>query len=106
MEAKRDLGRRLKTLRKRAALTQEDLAERAGLNPKYISGIERGRENPTLDTLLRLAKELGAQPVELFDFDLEGMTAAGMKKVAAELMRQLDIESLRRVLRLLRTAYS
>jgi hypothetical protein len=47
MEAKRDLGRRLKTLRKRAALTQEDLAERAGLNPKYISGIERGRENPT-----------------------------------------------------------
>ena len=106
MEAKRDLGRRLKTLRKRAALTQEDLAERAGLNPKYISGIERGRENPTLDTLLRLAKELGAQPVELFDFDLEGMTAAGMRKAAAELMRQLDTEALRRVLRLLRAAYS
>ena len=106
METKRDLGRRLKTLRKRAALTQEDLAERAGLNPKYISGIERGRENPTLDTLLRLAKELGAQPVELFDFDLEGMTAAGMKKAAADLMRQMDTESLRRVLRLLRAAYS
>ena len=106
METKRDLGRRLKTLRKRAALTQEDLAERAGLNPKYISGIERGRENPTLDTLLRLAKELGAQPVELFDFDLEGMTAAGMRKAAAELMRQLDTESLRRALRLLRAAYA
>ena len=106
MESKRDLGRRLKTLRKRAALTQEDLAERAGLNPKYISGIERGRENPTLDTLLRLAKELGAQPVELFDFDLEGMTAAGMRKAAAELMRQLDTESLRRVLRILRAAYA
>jgi transcriptional regulator with XRE-family HTH domain len=106
MEAKRNLGRRLKTLRKQAALTQEDLAERAGLNPKYISGIERGRENPTLDTLLRLARELGAQPVELFDFDLEGMTAAGMKKAAVELMRQLDAESLRRVLRLLRAAYA
>ena len=56
MDAKRVLGRRLKTLRKRVALTQEELAERAGINPKYISGIERGRENPTLDTLLRLAR--------------------------------------------------
>jgi hypothetical protein len=34
------------------------------------------------------------------------MTAAGMKKAAAELMRQLDTETLRRVLRLLRAAYS
>ena len=105
MDAKRVLGRRLKVLRKRAALTQEDLAERAGLNPKYVSGIERGRENPTLDTLLRLAKELGAQPVELFDFDLEGVTATGMRKAATELMRQLDAEALRRVVRLLRAAY-
>lgn len=104
MDAKRVLGRRLKALRKRAALTQEDLAERAGLNPKDISGIERGRENPTLDTLLRLAKELGAQPVELFDFDLEGMTAARMKKAAGELIRQLDAEALRCVLRLLRAS--
>jgi transcriptional regulator with XRE-family HTH domain len=106
MDAKRVLGRRLKALRKRAALTQEDLAERAGLNPKYISGIERGRENPTLDTLLRLARELGVQPVELFDFDLEGTTTAGMKKAATELLRRLDAETLRRALRLLRAAYS
>jgi len=73
MEAKRGLGRRIKALRKQAGLTQEGLAERVGLNPKYISGIERGRENPTLDTLLRLARELGAPPVELFDFDLVGI---------------------------------
>jgi len=106
MDAKRVLGRRLKTLRKRAALTQEDLAERAGINPKYISGIERGRENPTLDTLLRLARELRVQPVELFDFDLEGMTAAGMKKAATELLKRLDPETLRHALRLLRAAYS
>ena len=106
MDAKRGLGRRLKTLRKRAALTQEDLAERAGLNPKYISGIERGRENPTLDTLLRLVKELGAQPVEFFDFDAEGMTPARMKKAATDLIRQFDAEALRRALRLLRAASS
>ena len=106
MDAKRVLGRRLKALRKRAAMTQEELAERAGINPKYISGIERGRENPTLDTLLRLARELGVQPVELFDFDLEGMTAAGMKKTATELLKRLDAVTLRHALRLLRAAYS
>ena len=106
MDSKRALGRRLKALRKRAALTQEQLAERAGINSKYISGIERGRENPTLGTLLRLAMELGAHPAELFDFDLEGMTVAGMRKAASEQMRRMDAEALRRVLRLLRAASS
>jgi transcriptional regulator with XRE-family HTH domain len=106
MDAKRALGRRIKALRKRAALTQEGLAERAGFNPKYVSGIERGRENPTLDTLIRMAAELGVQPVELFDFDLDGATPAAMKKAAVDLMGRLDVEALRRVLRIVRAAYS
>jgi len=106
MDAKRALGRRIKALRRRAALTQEGLAERTGLNPKYISGIERGRENPTLATLIRMAKELGVQPVELFDFDLDGATLATMRKAAVDLLGRLDAEALRRVLRILRAAYS
>ncbi len=105
MDLKRALGQRIKALRKRAGLTQEALAERAGLNSKYISGIERGRENPTLDTLNRLARELAVQPVELFDFDLEGMTPAAMRRAAIGLVARLDAEALRRVLRILRAAY-
>ena len=106
MDAKQALGRRIKALRKQAALTQEGLAERTGLNPKFISGIERGRENPTLDTLIRLATELGVQLVELFDFDLDGVSTAGLKKAATDLTGRLDTESLRRVLRILRAAYT
>ncbi len=106
MDPKQALGQRIKVLRKRAGLTQEGLAERAGLNPKYISGIERGRENPTLDTLVRLAKELGVRPVEMFDFDLEGLTTSAMKRAAAELVGRLDPEALRRALRIIRAAYS
>ena len=105
MDAKQALGRRIKALRKQAALTQEGLAERTGLNPKFISGIERGRENPTLDTLIRLARELGVQLVELFDFDLDGVSPPGLKKAATDLTGRLDTESLRRVLRILRAAY-
>lgn len=106
MDLKRALGQRIKALRKRAGLTQEALAERAGLNPKYISGIERGNENPTLDTLIRLAKELRVPLVELFDFELEGMTPAAVKKVVVDLLGRLDAATLRRVLRILRAAYA
>lgn len=44
------LGRRVKELRKRKALTQEQLAERAGLDVKFVGSIERGTENPSIQT--------------------------------------------------------
>jgi transcriptional regulator with XRE-family HTH domain len=41
-----DFGVRLRGLRRRASLTQEKLAERAGLSPAAISALERGARNP------------------------------------------------------------
>jgi transcriptional regulator with XRE-family HTH domain len=41
-----------------ARITQEELAERAGLHPTYVSMVERGVRNPTLDTAARIAKAL------------------------------------------------
>ena len=52
------LGYRVRELRQRLGLSQERLAERAGLHFTYISGIERGRRNPGLNILGRLAKAL------------------------------------------------
>ena len=40
-------------------LSQEDLADRARLDRTYVSGIERGRRNPTLNVLQRLSTALG-----------------------------------------------
>jgi predicted transcriptional regulator len=40
-------------------LTQEKLAEKAGLDPTYISGIERGLHNPGIVNVARLARALG-----------------------------------------------
>src|SRR5436190_23433869 len=51
-------GYRVRELRERAGLTQEALAERADLDVTYVSGIERGRRNPGLNILGRLAKAL------------------------------------------------
>jgi transcriptional regulator with XRE-family HTH domain len=52
------LGHRVRQLRERLDLSQEQLAERADLHWTYISGIERGRRNAGLNILARLAKAL------------------------------------------------
>ena len=46
-------------------LTQEKLAERAGLDPTYISGIERGLRNPGIKNVARLARALNLTTAEL-----------------------------------------
>jgi transcriptional regulator with XRE-family HTH domain len=52
------VGEAIRTYRKRAGLSQEKLAENVDLNPKYLSEVERGRANISLDALARLAKSL------------------------------------------------
>lgn len=52
--------------RLRARLTQDQLAEKSGLDQTTISDFETGRSaNPRLDTVRRLAKALGIRPVQL-----------------------------------------
>jgi len=53
------LATQLRNVRRRRKLTQEALAERAGMDRSYLSGIERARHNVPLDTICRLAWALG-----------------------------------------------
>jgi transcriptional regulator with XRE-family HTH domain len=66
MEWQRQVGSNVRRLRKAAGLTQEALAYRAGLAMRYVSGIERGEENPSLAALVKLAAALEAHPRDLF----------------------------------------
>lgn len=59
------LGLNVRKRREARELTQETLAERAGLDPTYISGIERGLRNPGIKNVARLAKALGVATAEL-----------------------------------------
>jgi transcriptional regulator with XRE-family HTH domain len=52
------LGKKIKTLRNEADLTQEKLGELTGLDRTYISDIERGIRNPSLKSLQKLANAL------------------------------------------------
>jgi transcriptional regulator with XRE-family HTH domain len=59
------LGLNVRNARETKKLTQEKLAERAGLDPTYVSGIERGKRNPGIKNVAILAKALGLTTAEL-----------------------------------------
>jgi transcriptional regulator with XRE-family HTH domain len=59
------LGQNVREARETKQLTQEKLAEFAGLDPTYISGIERGLRNPGIKNVARIAKALGFTTAEL-----------------------------------------
>jgi len=65
MDITRALGRELRRERIQRGLTQETLADRAGLHRTYVSLIERGLRMPTVEILFRLAKALGTEPARL-----------------------------------------
>jgi len=59
------LGGNVRKRRQGLGLSQEDLADRAGLHRTYLGGIERGERNVGLLNLVRLARALGVDPAEL-----------------------------------------
>jgi transcriptional regulator with XRE-family HTH domain len=60
------LGQTIRRLRRQSDLTQEELAERAGLSANYVGQIERGEKNPGALALFALARGLKVDPAELF----------------------------------------
>lgn len=59
------LGEAIRQLRRKRGVTQERLAEEAGFTPATLSLIERGRANPTWDTVKKIAVALGSSMGEL-----------------------------------------
>lgn len=55
------LGRAVRQIRSERGLSQENLALDAGLDRTYVSGVERGRRNPSYGSLLKLALALGVK---------------------------------------------
>lgn len=61
------LGRNVRRLREAKGWSQEDYADRAGIHRTYVSDIERGRRNPTVTVVEKLAGPLDVPPGELLD---------------------------------------
>lgn len=70
MITKRDLrlARNIKRFRKKAGLTQEQLAEKTGLSTTYIGYLEIGRHRPSLKTLHKIATVLKVKVNEVIPY--------------------------------------
>lgn len=66
-DPKEVLSRNLRRLRTSTGLSQEELAARAGLHRTYVSSVERGQRNVSLENIFALARALGCDPQELID---------------------------------------
>jgi transcriptional regulator with XRE-family HTH domain len=62
----RKIGAHIRELRHQTGISQEELADRAGLHRTYIGAIERGERNVGLINLFRIARALKVKLAELF----------------------------------------
>ncbi|WP_339704545.1 helix-turn-helix transcriptional regulator [Algoriphagus aquimarinus] len=67
MHIKETFGKKVKLLRKGKNLSQEELALKSGLNRPYISAIEQGKRNVSLEVMEKLANSLEIHIKELFE---------------------------------------
>lgn len=76
------LGARIKELRKRAGLSQDQLAEKVGIESKYLSRLEVGKRLPSFETLENIADSLQVEMKALFEFSHLSSDAASPKGIA------------------------
>lgn len=69
MDMRELVGKNFARLRRERGLTQEEVAAQSGFSQQYISGLERGRRNPTVITLYELAQALQVSHVDLIEPD-------------------------------------
>lgn len=62
-------GKALREIRLRKKLSQGDIAEKLGVHRSYISGLERGKQNPSLLTIEKMAKAIGIEPKESLEYE-------------------------------------
>ncbi|WP_422062253.1 helix-turn-helix domain-containing protein [Sphingopyxis sp.] len=67
MDIRVRLGRNVRSLREERGWSQEDYADRADIHRTYVSDIERGRRNPTITVVEKLALPFGVTSGQLLD---------------------------------------
>jgi transcriptional regulator with XRE-family HTH domain len=66
MDIKAEYGKKVREIRKREGVSQESLADLAGLDRTYISDIENGKRNVSIETIFKIAEALKTPLVEFF----------------------------------------
>lgn len=73
MDIKILVGKRVKELRNKVGISQEELADNAHLDRTYITSVERGKRNISIVNVEKLAKALQVSLAEFFSFSEENI---------------------------------
>lgn len=92
MDLKRDFGLRLKELRNKQGITQYQLAEMVGIDPKHMSHIETGRSFPKADLIEKFAEALEIDYTKLFKTEHLQPKGTLIKQINALLLKASDEE--------------
>lgn len=93
-------GLRIKELRKAKNLSQELLAEKSDISPKYLSRIEMGHHFPTINTLIKLAEVLGVELKDFFEFAHAEESPKVLRENLKGLIKEADHDKLRLLVRI------
>lgn len=85
----RELGRRIRQQRNLAQMTQERLAEEAGISLSFLGHIERGTRKASLDTLVKICNVLKVSPQLLLQDSLEDDLLGGSENFSQSKRRLL-----------------
>ncbi len=88
-----EIGRRIARRRKELGLRQVQVCERAGINDKYLSCIERATSIPSLEVIIKIALALDTTPDEFLIGSMRHESEEW--RDVAELLRGMDIKQLR-----------
>lgn len=93
-------GRRIRKLRKAQRLSIEALGEASGLHATHLGGLERGKHNPSLSTLAKIAKVLSVSVATLVEAEFD-QTDVKLRHELAVRAKSVSGSELRRLLRVL-----
>jgi transcriptional regulator with XRE-family HTH domain len=87
------VGEQIRFIRKAKGLTQEVLAEKSGLSFSYVSDVERGERNISLESLEKIIVALEVSPNEIFKFkDVDVGKGFEDKRIVIEVLKSLLME--------------
>lgn len=85
-------GMRMRELRTSRKLSQEQLAEKVGISPKYMSRIEIGQQFPSINVITKLANALQVELKDFFEFAHDVENTKELKKIICELLKEVETD--------------
>jgi XRE family transcriptional regulator, regulator of sulfur utilization len=99
------LGQRIRSLRDIKGWTQQELGSQADVNYKFIGEIERGQQNPSFNTLVKISTALGVELPELFRFEDEITDRKEIENRIITIIKAVSDENIGKILLMLRVLY-